>query len=105
MESEKQIQNEIIRQYGTRPDLRIWRANTGVADMGGRTVAFGLPGQADLSGILMDGRRLEIEVKSATGTLSERQRQFRDMIERFNGVYIVARCVEDVRKALAEEGY
>jgi len=64
---EKHIQNEILRAFGTLPCLRLWRANVGVARIGDRLIRFGIPGQADLTGILPDGRRLEIEVKSATG--------------------------------------
>lgn len=126
---ERLIQNQIIRVFGTRPDLRIWRANCGVGvglsvvqdavarlvggDVAGalhvlrhgNVVRFGVPGQADLTGILPGGRRLEIEVKSPGGRQSVEQRQFQAMIERFGGLYVLARCVEDVRRALAEAGY
>ncbi len=74
--NEHQIQNDILREFGTRSDLRLWRANVGIAHMGNRTVSFGLKGQADLSGILPDGRRLEIEVKSDTGRQREEQLAF-----------------------------
>ena len=37
------------------------------ARMGRRLVRFGVPGQADLTGILPGGKRLEIETKSDTG--------------------------------------
>ena len=102
--SESQIQNEIMREFATRPDMRLWRANVLAARMHGRLVRAGVPGQADLSGILADGRRLEIEVKSETGRLSEDQKRFGEMITRFGGVYIVARSVKDVRHCLAAYG-
>lgn len=110
MTPEKTIQNAILRAYATRPWLRIWRQNTGMAqysavDGSHRTVRFGLPGQADLSGILNDGRRLEIEVKTARGRQSEQQQNYQRMIERFGGVYILARSVEDVTIRLQHEGY
>jgi len=98
--TEKQIQNAILRAFGTDPQLRLWRANVGVARMGHRVVRFGVPGQADLTGILPGGLRLEIEVKSANGRQSTEQRAFQRMIERFGGLYILARSVEDVRRAL-----
>ena len=104
MASEKAIQNDILRAFGTLPGLRIWRANAGVARFGQRTVRFGIPGQADLTGILPDGRRLEIEVKSATGRQSSEQRSFQNMIERFHGVYILARSVEEVGRGLVTAG-
>ncbi len=102
--TEKQIQNAILREFGTRPDLRIWRANVGVARIGRHTVRFGIPGQADLTGIAPDGRRLEIEVKSERGRLSENQKRFRDLIRRFRGIHIVARSVHDVYEQLAACG-
>lgn len=102
--TEKQVQNAILREFGTRPDLRIWRANCGVARIGRRTVRFGIPGQADLTGIAPDGRRLEIEVKSEDGRLSEDQQRFREMILRFNGIHIVARSIHDVYEQLTACG-
>jgi len=102
--SEKEIQNAILRTFGTLPHLRLWRANVGVARMGPRVVRFGVPGQADLTGILPDGRRLEIEVKSSTGRQSPDQQAFQRIIERFNGLYILARSVEDVRRQLVAAG-
>lgn len=98
--SEKSIQNEILRVVGSRPDVRLWRANTGVAYAGTRAVRFGVQGQADLSGIIAGGRRLEIEVKSARGRQTPEQRAFGEMIEKFGGVYIVARSVEDVLRRI-----
>lgn len=104
---EKAVQNAILREFGTRRDMRLWRANVGVARIGGprsaggRIVRFGIPGQADLTGILPGGVRLEIEVKGPTGRQSEDQRNFQRMIERFGGVYVLARSVDDVWRAVA----
>jgi hypothetical protein len=53
------------------------------------------PGAGDLSGILADGRRLEIEVKSAKGEQGEAQVRWQAMIEKFGGVYILARSVAE----------
>lgn len=101
---EKQIQNQILRTFGTRRDMRLWRANAGTASFGPpgsrRTVAFGLPGQADLTGILPGGTRLEIEVKGPHGRQSREQQFYQQMIERFGGVYVLARSVEDVWRAI-----
>ena len=97
---EKELQNEILRMFGTTPRLRIWRANTGVAQIDKRFIRFGVPGQADLTGILPDGRRLEIEAKSPTGRQSDDQKNFQRMIEKFDGVYVLARSVDDVWNAL-----
>ena len=106
--TEKEIQGDILSEFGGKPYVRLWRSNcgVGVTPDGERVVSFGLPGQADLSGILHpDGRRLEIEVKSEHGTQSKRQQAFQRMIDRFGGVYILARSVDDVRAVLCEQGY
>jgi len=102
--TEKELQNAILRAFGTLPVLRLWRANVGVARLGRRVVRFGIPGQGDLTGILPDGRRLEIEVKTVAGRQSPAQRRFQEMMERFHGVYILARSIEDVRRELAARG-
>jgi len=99
-QAEKILQNKILRALGVRRDMRLWRQNTGVAFYAGRTVRFGLPGAADLSGILSDGRRIEIEVKSPTGRQTKEQAAYQRMIERFGGLYVLARCLNDVEAAL-----
>jgi len=113
--TEHALQNEILREFGTRPDLRLWRANAGTAVVGdvskimnfcrrlkipARAVAFGVPGQADLTGILDGGRRLEIEAKSDIGRQTDEQRNYERMIRSKGGIYILARSVEDVRAAI-----
>ena len=98
--SEKQVQNAILRAFGTIPQLRLWRANVGVARLGRRMVRFGVPGQADLTGILPGGLRLEVEVKSLGGRQSPQQQAYQRMIQRFGGIYVLARSVEDVGRAL-----
>ena len=101
---EKHIQNEILRAFGTLPSIRLWRANVGAARIGRRLIRFGIPGQADLTGILSDGRRLEIEVKSAGGRQTPAQQAFGRTIERFNGIHVLARCTDDVRERLEALG-
>ncbi len=120
MPAEKKIQNEIMRAFATRTDMRLWRQNTGKAvplsylklvfkEVWNRNlskainmlenppvISFGLKGAADLSGIYHDGRRLEIEVKGPEGKQSDEQKVFQKVIERFGGIYILAKSVEDV---------
>jgi len=113
--TEKQLQNAILRKFGTDPTMRLWRQNTGVAVVGDtskimrvckrlgipcRMVRFGVPGQADLTGIMADGRRLEIEVKSVSGRQTDEQKNYQAMIEKLGGEYVLARSVDDVRAAL-----
>ena len=102
MKSEAEIQAEILIQLGFRyaKRLRAWRNNSGAVKIGDRFVKFGLSGQGDISGIMFDGKRLEIEVKRQNGRQSKEQKRFQAMIEKFNGIYILARSFEDVKKVL-----
>ena len=66
-----------------------------------RVIRFGVEGAADLSGILAGGRRLEVEVKSERGRQSDEQHAYQAMIERFGGVYILARSADEAEEMLA----
>jgi hypothetical protein len=87
----------LMQGIGRRPDLRIWRQNVGnipVRDESGRILRMfnsGPPkGAADLSGIILpEGWRLEIELKSAEGRLSEPQNRWRAFVQRAGGVYVL----------------
>lgn len=121
----KKILLEIPRAF---PGSRLWRANAGAGVPYGvireavrlltqgrvqeciayltrqRTVTFGIPGQADTSGILAPGgRRLEIEVKNIGDDMRPEQVTFREMVHRTGGIYVVAggvdEAVERVREA------
>jgi hypothetical protein len=96
--SEKDIQVEILRALAGDRRLRLWRANSGkaVSFDGKRVVSFGVPGQADLTGVLQDGRRLEVEVKDEHGRQSQQQLAYMRMIREYKGVYILARSPQEV---------
>jgi len=65
-----------------------------------KMISYGRKGSADISGIMvLDGRRLEIEIKTGTGRQEEDQKSFALMIEKHGGIYILARSVE---QALAD---
>lgn len=104
--TEAQLQREILLTVGSRPDVRIWRANAGralvpTADGGLRPIQVNLPGCPDLIGFLAPfGRFLGIEVKAPGGRLRPAQEAFRDALTRSGGLYIVARSVEDVTREL-----
>lgn len=129
-ESEKKIQSDIMAEFGAKPFCRIWRVNVGkgygqfqisaLLDLiQGRqwnkvfalakTLApfsFGPPnGHADIGGLMANGQALYIEVKTATGKQSKDQVIFENMVNRFNGIYILARSVKDVQDALESRGY
>ena len=77
-----------------------YRQNTGTLWAGGQPISFGCPGAGDITGILPDGRRLEVECKSTTGRQSAKQKEFEARIRGNNGVYILARSVEDLERVL-----
>ncbi|MCC7015028.1 MAG: hypothetical protein IT454_20865 [Planctomycetes bacterium] len=101
--SESDLLANILLTFGSRPGLRIWRSNVLVArDQSGRVVRAGVKGQADISGILApSGRRIEIECKTAAGRQSPEQRRWQAMIEKYGGIYVLARSVDDVERALS----
>lgn len=74
-------------------------------------IRSGKTGQGDLSGIAVlhglgrgrYGVRLEVETKTARDAQRKTQRAFQEMIERFGGIYIIARNPETVLKRLEEE--
>ena len=123
MTSEKTIQNECIRYLATRRDIRGWRQNVGKAVPIGvvkkaiklmsigkvkegiqmlsyGVIAYGTVGMADWAGIVMGGKRLEIEFKDTDSVQSPEQKNYQAMIERFGGIYILAKSVEDVEERL-----
>ncbi len=93
------------------PGARAWRSNVLAArTRDNRVVRAGLPGQADITGIVAVrmlaqerpvGVRLEIEVKAGRDRLSEQQESFRRMIAERGGIHIVAHDVEVALEKLA----
>ncbi len=105
--SETAIQQAILLDLGARPDLRIWRNNTGVGIApNGRRVRFGTPGAADIIGILTIanglGRFIALEVKSATGRVRPEQQAWGAMVRKHGGFYAVVRSVEEARQAIGD---
>ena len=120
----KKILLEIPRAF---PGSRLWRANAGAGVPYGvireavrlltqgrvqeciayltrqRTVTFGIPGQADTSGILAPGgRRLEIEVKNIGDEMRPDQVTFREMVHHTGGIYVVAGGVDEAVERVRE---
>lgn len=110
-----------VLEYLKFSGIVAWRNNTGAMATVSRTgrtyfVRFGIRGQADITGLLPDGRRLEIEIKTPeemekirTGRIPqskrkhiEEQKLFLRMINENNGVGFFASSVDDVREKLSE---
>ena len=81
-------------------NIAAWKNSPVKACVNGRWVQYGIIGQADISGLLPDGRRLEIEVKTGKGKQTPAQKMFENTIRRNNGVFVLAGSVEDAMKAV-----
>jgi len=105
--TETSIRNGIV-QWLTAYHVFAWPNDTvGIYDAksgGFRTNPKRLRGVADILGIVGDGKLLAIEVKRGRNKCSEEQTYFLDRIRQGGGVAMVARCVRDVRKGLADAG-
>jgi hypothetical protein len=64
---------------------------------GADTVPAGWP---DITGLLSDGRFIGVECKAHTGRQSPAQKQMEESIRGRNGIYILARGIEDVMEVL-----
>lgn len=104
--SEKKIQNEILRTYGTRADMLLIRMNAGVAQYADpkRFVRFAPKGYPDIQGILQGGKTIYIECKSKTGRQTPEQAAFQRTVEALGAIYVLARSVSDVTARLKQEG-
>lgn len=110
METESAIVNAVIRALWDLPGVWIWRNNCGVAKPPGakRAIRFGIPGQADISGILtLDlgigipvGVRLEVEVKKPGGRMSDEQKTFRSRVEAMGGCYLLVTSADEAVREL-----
>lgn len=111
---ETAIVNDVLLKVNAIPGVRLWRSNTGVAygpaefkrvlsGLPARPVRFGVPGQADTSGLGPGGRRLEIECKTATGKQEPDQIAFERVIRSLGGVYILARSGDEAVAAVKRE--
>jgi hypothetical protein len=112
---ERDVVSECVAVLAYFRNLHVWRNNSGVAWLrttrdrrhpdGMMPVRFGIPGQADFTGIIApSGRRIEIECKSDTGRQSVDQRAFEEMIREAGGIYLLVRSGQELVEALTREG-
>jgi hypothetical protein len=108
MTAQEIISGLLIRIPVQIPDCRVWRRNVGAAMTDRGFVRFGIPGEADITGIASGGRRIEIEVKAGRDKLSDKQAKFLAMIELRGGIAFVARDVDgaiaELRRRIEERG-
>jgi hypothetical protein len=103
--SESLLQDQIRLALGAVPGLCLWRNNSGVAEMRGYKVKFGVgnPGGADLIG-LWNGRFTAVEIKTPTGRQSPAQRLFQKLVEAKGGEYVILRSVDEAKAWIANHG-
>ena len=101
----KQTETQLVKQILNLapfmlPGYKLWRQNTGAVKIPetNRFVRFGIPGQADITGITPNGRRVEIEVKQPGKKQTPSQKTFQAMITENGGIYMVATSFDDVLK-------
>ena len=111
---ETTIQQQIRLALGTRPDLRLFRNNTGTLPdpRTGRPVQFGLArGSADLIGLRtvtitpdMVGQQVavftSIEVKTPQGRPTAEQQNWLNMVRSLGGIAGIARSIQDANEIL-----
>lgn len=99
--AERDIQRAIQLRFGALPWLRLWRINVGMGKtLGGQMMRFGIPGMADLTGLVACGRRIEVEVKGPDGRQSAEQKTWQRVVEGLGGLYCLARSTDDLEAFL-----
>lgn len=106
----RETQNPALLAVGARPDVLIWRQQSGVFrayDDPSRIVRVGQPGMSDAGAIVavtitpdMVGKTVGIavqpEFKTRTGRASESQHAWRRAVEQRGGVYELVRTPEQM---------
>lgn len=105
-------QNPALLAVGSRPDVLIWRQQSGVFrsyDDPSRIVRVGVPGMADAGAIVavkitpdMVGKTVGVavqpEFKTARGTQRDKQANWQAAVEQRGGVYALVRSDADMVK-------
>jgi hypothetical protein len=105
--TETLLLREILRTFGARPDLRLFRNSVGLVRLpGGGAISFGLcVGSSDLVGWRTNSsgvaQFVAIEVKAPTGRLTPDQDRFLAAVRSAGGLAGVARSLTDVEELLA----
>ena len=86
------------------PGARIWQNPTGTAlsmDLK-RVIKYGFVGSADITGIMPDGIRIEIEVKVGKDKQRESQKIFENVIRQCNGIYFIVDDKSNIKDQLCK---
>ena len=92
---ESEFQREILKAFKDDPNITFYRRNVGgMENKNGDYVCFGEAGQSDIWGIIavyrcpfcnrpQEGVHVEIELKSATGTLTAKQKKWIETVKAY----------------------
>lgn len=83
-----------------KKEMRQWLSVNGIYYANVAGGAFAKPGDPDIIADV-DGHFLAIEAKTKTGRQSEQQKVCQRQVEASGGMYIIARCLQDVVEAVA----
>ncbi len=103
---ETALVRQILRTFGARPGLRLFRNSVGMVRLpGGGAIPYGLcPGSSDLIGwrTLPSGvaQFVALEVKSPGGRTTPAQAAFLHAVARAGGLAAVVRSIDDVEAIL-----
>lgn len=106
----RQAQNPALLAVGARPDVLIWRQQSGVFrayDDPTRIVRVGVPGMSDAGAIVavtitpdMVGKTIGVavqpEFKTATGKQRDKQQLWQAAVEKRGGIYQLVRSAEQM---------
>ena len=100
------LKNEIIELSHYPDKFWVWRneTGTGLSMDGKRVIRYGAKGTPDIIGFTSSGKFLGIEIKTGGGVQSQIQKNFERISKEFNCYYFVIRDLEEIKKAIAENG-
>jgi predicted RNA-binding Zn-ribbon protein involved in translation (DUF1610 family) len=101
---EKDFEKMVLNAFIGHRTIKLWKQNVGAFKTGKRFIRCGLPGQSDISGLVKMyycpncnrkqwGVRIEIELKNENGKETERQLDWLNDINEFNGIAFVLRAI------------
>lgn len=89
---------QLLKMHG----IFAYRNNSGaLRDRTGRPVFYGCPGSSDITGILPNGIRLEIECKRPGNGLSPAQREFQERMRANKAAAFTVWSVDQLEKELS----
>jgi len=88
--------NQLLVELSKIDGCKVWKQHSGkFKTLYDSFISIGVDGWSDIGGIIMcqsgKGITLQIEVKTGTGKLDDRQRAWRNMIISHGGCHIIAR--------------